>query len=59
MNEPEIRSASVMRRIATQADLVSPCCSEFVIVGGSGSTHYYLCSKCMKACDPVKREGKP
>ena len=32
---------------------VSKCCRAPVTVGGAGSTHYHVCSKCDEACDVV------
>jgi hypothetical protein len=45
------QSRSVMRRLAVQKNIKSLCCDATVYVGGEGSTHYYVCSKCEKPCD--------
>ena len=44
--------------------LISKCCGSEVKVGGEGTTHYYYCVKCNKACDTIpqsiqkQEEGK-
>lgn len=36
--------------------LLSNCCNSNVLVGGEGTTHWYYCDKCEKACDTHKEE---
>jgi hypothetical protein len=48
-----VESKSVKKRIATQKGLKSNCCGANVTIGGDDEegTHYYVCTKCFKACD--------
>ena len=34
----------------------SACHQAPVKIGGKGSTHYYICTKCKKACNPFEVE---
>ena len=36
---------------------VSKCCGAPVTVGGDGTTHYYICSKCQQSCDVKAKEA--
>jgi len=33
---------------------ISKCCKKPVKVGGKGTTHYYVCTKCKQACDVLR-----
>ncbi len=35
---------------------MSDCCKAECTIGGEGLTHYFVCSKCLKACDEAKDE---
>jgi hypothetical protein len=37
---------------------LSKCCKSEVGVGGEGTTHYYVCDKCNKACDTIEQEDQ-
>ena len=37
---------------------LSDCCLAPVIVGGKGSTHYYICTACDEACDIAVKPSK-
>jgi len=34
---------------------LSKCCGSEVAIGGEGTTHYYYCLKCNKACDTIEQ----
>lgn len=45
------------------SELMSKCCDRPITVsehdhGRWGITHYYVCSKCKGACDPIEEEEK-
>lgn len=37
---------------------VSTCCGAVMTVGGSGTTHYYVCAKCQRSCESMAADGK-
>lgn len=39
-------------------EYISKCCGAEVKVGGEGSTHYFICTKCENPCD-AKEKSEP
>lgn len=37
---------------------VSTCCGAVLTIGGGGTTHYYICSKCTRPCESMPRDGR-